>query len=490
MKGTRTNPWLALATAAGLIAVTTALPTLSAAAATPASPTGVPTVKLIATQREVKLYSFRGQVFFDPAVYIASLDAALQFDVGRPSYTKPVTISQVIHSAAGTTSRPLPNWMLAGWNGLRHFLHVTIRTSAGQVIRREGLNFCPDSYDPSRVSPGGPMGSPYPYQCSPYEPFPKGMVWGVQRGWAVDPFEQAYQPIRLGAGIYQVTVKIGPRYRALLGITKADGAAHVKIKVVKIRKSAGQGSRAAAGPLPSLPRVPLLSDPPLDARPDLIPLPSWGISVQNTRPGRSYLDFGATVWIGGNSPLDVEGFRSGTSPIMKAYQYFWRNGRLIGRARAGTMGFDSQHGHNHWHFQQFARYQLLNSARAVAVRSHKVGFCIAPTNPVDLLIHRATWQPSFVGLEGQCGVPSALWVRERLPVGWGDTYVQSLAGQSFNITNLPNGVYYIEVIANPEHILYETNTRNDISLRKVILGGYGGHRTVRVPAWHGLNAEP
>ncbi len=38
--------------------------------------------------------------------------------------------------------------------------------------------------------------------------------------------------------------------------------------------------------------------------------------------------------------LDVEGFRSNGSPIMKAYQYFWKNGRVIGRTRAGTMGFD------------------------------------------------------------------------------------------------------------------------------------------------------
>jgi hypothetical protein len=40
-------------------------------------------------------------------------------------------------------------------------------------------------------------------------------------------------------------------------------------------------------------------------------------------------------------------------------------------------------------------------------------------------------------------------------------------GESFNITSVPNGTYYIEVIANPEHALYEPGTRNAISLRKV-----------------------
>jgi hypothetical protein len=31
--------------------------------------------------------------------------------------------------------------------------------------------------------------------------------------------------------------------------------------------------------------------------------------------------------------------------------------------------------------------------------------------------------------------------------------------------------------------------RNDVSLRRVILGGKPGHRTVRVPAWHGIDPE-
>ena len=178
-------------------------------------------------------------------------------------------------------------------------------------------------------------------------------------------------------------------------------------------------------------------------------LPAWQISASHSSKG-DFLDFAATVWIGGNGPLDVEGFRSHASPVMKAYQYFWRGGHVIGRARAGTMGFDNRRGHNHWHFEQFARYALVNAAKSLVVRSHKQGFCIAPSDEVDLLLPHAVWQPPFVGLQGECGSPTALWVAEELPVGWGDTYIQSIAGQSFNITHVPNGTYYIEVIASPQ----------------------------------------
>jgi len=153
------------------------------------------------------------------------------------------------------------------------------------------------------------------------------------------------------------------------------------------------------------------------------------------------------------------------------------------------MGFDSLPGHNHWHFEQFAAYKLLGPGGKLVLRSQKTGFCIAPTDPVDLLLPNAVWQPSFVGFAGQCGSTTALWVRETMPVGWGDTYIQSIAGQAFDITKLPNGTYYVQVTANPGRHLHETTTANDVTVRKVIISGTRGHRHVKVPAWNGIDPE-
>jgi hypothetical protein len=445
-----------------------------------------PTVKLIVAQKTVSLPSFGGQVFLDPGVWVASLGSALQFNVQRVTYSRPVTIAQVIRlPGGGATTVALPRSVLDGFNGLRDFLGLTVRNSHGKVVARRRIGFCPDTFDPERATPDSPASSPYPQQCAGGDPFQKATVWGVAKGWAADPFEEAGRAYRLALGTYHVTVVINHPYLRLLGISPRDATASVTVKVVPATTLFGN-RRAPATPLPSLPRnVPVLASPPRTALPDLVPLPSWGISTSHT--GKlDLLNFGATVWIGGSSPLDVEGFRSNGSPVMQAYQYFWQNGHVIGRMRAGTMGFS---GYNHWHFQQFARYQLLNAGRAVAVRSHKEGFCIAPTDGVDLLLPHAVWQPNSIGLFGQCGSPTALWVQEYLPVGWGDTYFQTVPGQSFNITNLPNGTYYIEVIANPLKVLHESNLNNDVSLRRVILGGTPGHRTVRVPAWHGIDPE-
>jgi hypothetical protein len=99
------------------------------------------------------------------------------------------------------------------------------------------------------------------------------------------------------------------------------------------------------------------------------------------------------------------------------------------------------------------------------------------------------WRPGAGTGTGQ-ETPTSLNRYKSSPIiGWGDSYFQEVAGQSFGITQLPNGVRHIEVVANPDRALHETSTRNDVALRKVILGGTPGHRTVRVPAWHGLDPE-
>src|SRR5262249_59544220 len=124
----------------------------------------------------------------------------------------------------------------------------------------------------------------------------------------------------------------------------------------------GAGPPGGGGPQHPPPVVRPLANPPLSALPDLVALPAWQIAVSHpATQAHDFLNFGATVWVGGNGPLNVEGFRSNASPVMNAYQYFLRGGKVIGRVRAGTMGFDSQPGHNHWHFEQFARYTLLDS---------------------------------------------------------------------------------------------------------------------------------
>jgi hypothetical protein len=199
------------------------------------------------------------------------------------------------------------------------------------------------------------------------------------------------------------------------------------------------------------------------------------------------VNFGATVWNGGTSPLLVDGFRQTGTELMDAYQYFFdAKGKEVGSVEAGTMEWDAREGHRHWHFTDFAQYNLLNADKSQSVRSGKEAFCLANTDAVDYTLPRAKWRPGNTDLSSSCGQNTAVAVREVLDIGSGDTYSQDRPGQSFEVTDLPNGTYFIETLANPDNKLTELNTRNNSALRKIVLGGTPEKRTLRVPAVHGI----
>ncbi|MEU8525436.1 lysyl oxidase family protein [Streptomyces sp. NPDC048629] len=232
---------------------------------------------------------------------------------------------------------------------------------------------------------------------------------------------------------------------------------------------------------PSVPNVP---------KPDLRSLPAYGIMISDGGvqdiPGKDYLAFSANVWNAGPAQLVVDGFRSPGKAKMDAYQYFYdAQGKQVGYTPTGTMEWDPRPGHVHWHFTDFASYRLLKADKKEAVRSGKEAFCLANTDAVDYTVKNANWHPNNTDLSTACGQENSISVREVLDVGSGDTYTQDLPGQSFDITDLPNGTYYIQVLANPAKRLKETNLDNNSALRKVVLGGTPGRRTVTVPA-HGL----
>ncbi|MFF7776307.1 lysyl oxidase family protein [Streptomyces tanashiensis] len=235
---------------------------------------------------------------------------------------------------------------------------------------------------------------------------------------------------------------------------------------------------------PSVPNVP---------KPDLRSLPAYGITISDggqNIPGKDYLAFSANVWNAGPAQLVVDGFRSPGKAKMDAYQYFYdARGKQVGYTPTGTMEWDPRPGHVHWHFTDFASYRLLKADKKEAVRSGKEAFCLANTDAVDYTVKNANWHPYNTDLSTACGQENSISVREVLDVGSGDTYTQDLPGQSFDITDVPNGTYYIQVLANPAKRLKETNLDNNSALRKIVLGGTPGRRTVTVPAHDLVNAN-
>jgi hypothetical protein len=453
------------------------------------------TPQLFAQSSEITLHRRTNRpVFLNAGVFVAAVGGDLEFHVGRDDgYASPITASQW---ADGAKVQDLDPSLVDGWLGLAGFLHVQIKNPAGIVIEDRGMTWCPGGYGMQRVDDSGPDLQRLPQFGCYAMPFTLGTVWGIDQGWAAPVSDRygASEPVFISGhdGAYRVTYSFPRPVAQAFGIPRQDRTAKVTVHVettqgrTPARASAARPSGSAA------PRVPIDLDPDPSTVPDLIPLPAFGIDVYHRRGGGDFLAFGANIWSAGPSPMVVEGFRRRDSDLMDAYEYFYDGDTAVGRAPVGTFEFDDRKGHHHWHMEQFARYSLLDASQTEIVLSEKQSFCLAPTDPIDLRLPTAEWTPTWYGgggLSTACGGSDAIWIREVLPVGWGDTYYQYVAGQSFDITDLPNGRYYVQVQANPTGSMIETTQDNNTSVRRVILRGKPGHRSVIVPPYMGIDSE-
>jgi hypothetical protein len=411
--------------------------------------------------------------------------------VSRPDYDSPLGIAQT-NADTGDVIRALPADTLDAWNGLSAFLEVTVVDAANNPIRQRSYTFCPNVWERQRVDDSGPVFPTYPTFCADgLSFFTKGMVWGLDSGWASPAFSwgsNGVPTLRLPTGKYTFIVRIASRYADLLDIPAEDTEVVVDATVVDggghgfaARTASKRTSRAV-----QTAAVPTVSDPDPSTVPDLVALPLWSL-VTFDRKGRDYLGFAATPWNAGPAPMVVEGFRRSGEAVMDAYQYFRdADGNAVGRAPVGELGWDARRGHHHWHFLQFATFTLTDAEDNELVRSKKQSFCLAPTNAIDLTVERASWGTEPADLHTACGGETSLWIREVLQAGWADTYFQFRGGQSFNITNLPNGWYSARIDVNPLGALYETTTANNTESRLIYLGGRPGNRTVLASPWHGI----
>lgn len=504
---------------------------------------GKPKLKLIAASNSVTLDRYEGDsgVYLDLGTYVTVDDAPLEFKVTRKSYKDPVVARQILRDGTGTRTKTLPAGLVKDFSGLQGFLNVSITDASGKEVTTSEGTFCPNNAS-GRLRPDAPATSHYPESC-PTNPWTLGSVWGTEKGWASNSSTVDYdKPVDLPAGEYTAKVSVAKKYRDLFDIpddqptikvtvrenSDEGGGAGLKTSAsgARAHHSGGHdashyGPRGADEPTPPAlshaledrglahhlgdgtghtdgsriapALTPAAKRPTGRAgvaasvpKPDLRSLPAWDIAVTDGEdgdvPGKDYLAFSANVWNAGPAPLVVDGFRSPGKEVMDAYQYFYdADGKQVGYTPTGTMEWDPRIGHEHWHFTDFASYRLLSEDQTKEVRSGKEAFCLANTDAVDYTVKNANWKPYNTDLSTACGQQNSISVREVLDVGSGDTYTQYRPGQSFDITDLPNGTYYIQVIANPEKRLQETNTDNNVALRKVVLAGEPGARTVTVP---------
>lgn len=488
----------------GLTAAALALPALaipgltsiSASASAPAVADPVTAPITLWAPTKITAYAYRKQVWSDLGLRVIAHQEPFELWSSRASYDDP--IETVWRAGSGDVS--LPAGSMPDFNGLKNFLHLEITEVGSDSTKIMNRSACLNNYS-ERVRPDAPARSDYPRGCY-YNPYSLGSVQGVQEGWATPIFAQD-KPLRLEKGRYDVTAHIGAAYASAFGLTDEESSRTIRL-IVKEENVGGGGGGGGGGGEPPVPvpgpagRQPSTqpsSHEPHGASggrvpattPDLRSLPAWGIGMAKNG---NYLQFSATVWNAGDSPLVVDGFRREGEDEMDAYQYFFdADGNQTGYEQVGHMHWDPRPTHLHWHFEDFATYTLLDADQTRVVKSSKEAFCLANTDAVDQTVPNAAWNVDNSDLATACGDYGSLSVREVLASGWGDTYAQFRAGQSFNLKTLPNGTYYIAVTANPHNRLIESSTANNVSLRQIVISGVEGNRKVNVPQV-GVIVEP
>jgi len=145
-------------------------------------------------------------------------------------------------------------------------------------------------------------------------------------------------------------------------------------------------------------------------------------------------------------------------------QRVWRSNGTTYDRTAGIFLFHANH--NHIHVEDWCEYSLRevlpnDGVGDVVAKSAKTSFCI-----LDLAVYDAGL-PYFnpVGEFFSCGSTT-----QGLSVGWVDVYSKSLSGQNIDVTDVPDGTYWLESHADPLNRVLELDETNNITRIKVTLG--------------------
>ena len=515
----------------------------------PASPRGL---RLVGTDT-VTAYAYEGFVNLDAQVYLAAYGEGYEFWAKRARYSDPATLTKTVVRGKKRTTTKAPAAIVDGVNGFKDGLHVKITTSKGKVLADETTTLCPGGWARQRVEPTGRTEPVYPAWCggnwfTTSSVFGIEQGWATQLGayFGVETTEKnllltttVSEPVARFLGLPRssrsITQKVEvvdeceiwdcEEYEEYLEgepvegfSTSAAGGDAEPVQAMQagapqaLGSHSGHGDSTQAAPSGRQTNLftlrgehgsrggdhpssggrgatPSSRKPAKDTLPDLVSLPAWYIMTEVDDSGTDRLAFAANEWNAGPGPMVVEGYRRPSGEVMDAYQFFYKNGEQVGSTKTGTMAYHDAPEHDHWHFQDFAKYELVTPDGKLVTTSGKQSWCLAPTDPVDLSVKGAVWRPEATGLDSTCGDRSALWLREVMPAGWGDTYGQSQT-LAFDLTGVRNGTYQIKVTVNPNGALHETTRANNVSLRTVVLGGKPGARTVTVPPYQGVDTEP
>ena len=198
--------------------------------------------------------------------------------------------------------------------------------------------------------------------------------------------------------------------------------------------------------------------PPSLNYPDLSDIiPPAAMSIVGTGSSRVF-QYTHDTFEGGSGPLEIQPVYNPASGNYQGIQHIYspNNGTVAQSIPvAGAFVFDPAHLHFHFPFVTYGLYSSNpdGSIGTLVAPSMKDGFCIDNSFLYDSLLPSAGF-----GTWGSCSDPTTL---RGLSVGAVDEYDQTDEGQAITIGNLPDGIYLLRALVDPNNFLAESDKSNN-----------------------------
>ena len=216
-----------------------------------------------------------------------------------------------------------------------------------------------------------------------------------------------------------------------------------------------------------------------DRLPDLRVAGLSSLTVQTSSSGRRLLRFTSVLVNVGRGPLVLRGTRpwSSATEMLVSQRIYRDNGTSWWLRTPAVMRYAGD-GHDHWHVQRIADYELrpMSNLSATSLRGAKVGFCFFDTTPYRLSLPGAPQSRRYA--QSLCGVRASLTASMGLSVGWGDKYPWNFAWQWIDITGVRAGDYRVCVTVDPHDWFAEIEQLNNSTWSDIRISATGS--TVRV----------
>jgi L-ascorbate metabolism protein UlaG (beta-lactamase superfamily) len=189
--------------------------------------------------------------------------------------------------------------------------------------------------------------------------------------------------------------------------------------------------------------------------PDLQTLPPTDLRLVRYNQSR-LLRLTNSVVNAGAGPLELWGARQSEGTVHQVSQRVYDTQGGYAEQTVGEFVYHPQH--SHWHLEGFSLYELWSvnpdgTLDQVAATSGKVSFCL-----------RDIRRSREAQIAASAAYTSCSARRQGISVGWIDTYLYYLPGQTIDISGLPDGLYALMSTADPYNLILESDEGDNFAL--------------------------